>query len=214
MKKTIVLLIILFVIVIISVVIIPYYINTSTKVYLPKELLSENDIFLGQDVDDVLETRELLMSESVNAYYGRIKNNLFFDELRLCCKDYYFLYFSDIIEDILLKGPLSSTDSIKVDSIAIDIINILTQYWGDEYIIVDEYTYAYTKIGKSNFELIWRTDSCIISFGYIPYELHKELSNVYPNADFGYYLRIYIDVYHQSDFKESEIHTRESLGLH
>lgn len=183
--------------------------RTVKTIHVPEDFEISGDIFLGGNIDILKKEGKLKYFDSCSCYFLELEGNPYFQTIFFNVGDLGLLWKSDIVKSMEFGATFTVAEKPNgTDKEAKDIIDICSIAFGSDYEIVD------TKSRRNEPMLIWDTDSCFVTFVYMPYNHYLELLEKVKINNFGYVLQIKYELEDfEKEYKESIIWSRESLGL-
>jgi hypothetical protein len=174
------------------------------EICAPAELIDIQYLCLGNKIS-LIETQIDLNESEYGEYYSKIENNTWFNKTIINSG-----IKSNKIESIDLQKH-NLPDISKIDSLALGLLNVLINIYGDNYIIKENEGIGLIK----NPVFLWtsETQGCV-HYQYIPYsEIEKSESKFLTGRPL---IRLLISYTHPKvilELPESTFFTREILGL-
>lgn len=181
----------------------------NKQLLLPEEFGLPKLISLGQDVEVAEKWFGPTRNESTGCLEFSLYNSPFFARGCINCAGTTSLWGSRI-ESLSLEGKQDQYDT--ADLIARRIISLCKEQYGDVFTIRE--SDPYSEPGLRRPMIVWESDSCYVSFVFLPNELARKLS---VSAREGRNSFIFYSALKPESSDEvpeiSTVWTRETLGL-
>lgn len=185
--------------------------TSSNPVRFPKELLDDDEVFLGQSISALKASHQLDWDDS-EFCYSELANGLSpFETIRYNCAVASLTNRPRTVESLTLGIEDQAADS-SVDILVQRIVALCDSSFGSNFRIIDLDTHKDDTLRRPC--LIWESDTYVAYLIFMPRQLYKKLAENQKWTPDGLSLTLARTLLPEWDARpESKVRTRESLGL-